>query len=79
MRKGDALTEIPHEKLIYQQRRQSMNTNKKHIDNNNIQSIKLKITDKQTEMLARRLLPEINKFYADLDVRKEFEEWKKLL
>ena len=56
-----------------------MKTNKQHNEDNNIQPVKLEITDKQTEMLARRLLPEINKFFADLDVRKEFEEWKKLL
>jgi len=34
-------------------------------------------SDKQTEIFARRLLPEIKRFFADEDMRKEFEEWKK--
>ena len=54
-----------------------MKTNKQHNDDNNIQPIKFEITDKQTEILARRLLPEIKKFFADPDIRKEFEKWKK--
>ena len=33
--------------------------------------------DKQTEIFARRLLPEIKRFFADEDMRKEFEEWRK--
>ena len=37
----------------------------------------LDITDKQIEIFARRLLPEIKKFFADESIRKEFEEWKK--
>ena len=36
-----------------------------------------KASDKQTEIFARRLLPEIKRFFADEDVRKEFEDWKK--
>jgi len=34
-------------------------------------------SDKQTEIFARRLLPEIKRFFADEDMRKEFEEWRK--
>ena len=37
----------------------------------------IKVSDKQTEIFARRLLPEIKRFFADEDMRKEFEEWKK--
>ena len=37
----------------------------------------LDITDKQIEIFARRLLPEIKKFFADESIRQEFEEWKK--
>ena len=36
----------------------------------------LNISDKQIEILARRLLPQIKKFFADEDIRKEFEVWK---
>ena len=34
------------------------------------------VTEKQIEVLARRLLPEIKRFFADEDVRREFEQWK---
>ena len=37
----------------------------------------LNITDKQIEIFARRLLPEIKRFFADEDIRKEFEEWRR--
>ena len=33
------------------------------------------ITDKQIEIFARRLMPEIKRYLADEDVRREFEEW----
>ena len=32
------------------------------------------VSDKHTELFARRLLPEIKRFFADEDIRKEFEE-----
>jgi len=35
----------------------------------------IKVSDKQTEIFARRLLPEIKRFFADEDMQKEFEEW----
>jgi len=35
------------------------------------------ISEKQIEILARRLLPEIKKFFANEDIRKEFEEWQR--
>ena len=37
----------------------------------------IKVSEKQIEILARRLLPEIRKFFADENIRKEFEEWQK--
>ena len=37
----------------------------------------LDITDKQIEIFARRLLPEIKKFFANEDIRREFEQWKR--
>jgi hypothetical protein len=33
------------------------------------------ITDKQIEVFARRLMPEIKRYLADEDVRREFEDW----
>jgi len=33
-------------------------------------------TQKQLDALARRLMPEIKKFFADEDIQREFEEWK---
>ena len=35
------------------------------------------VSEKQIEVLARRLLPEIKKFFANEDIRKEFEEWQR--
>lgn len=37
----------------------------------------IKVSEKQIEILARRLLPEIRKFFADADIQKEFKEWQK--
>lgn len=34
------------------------------------------IPDRQLELLARMLLPEIKKFFADDEVKKEFEQWQ---
>ena len=41
------------------------------------QTQSIEISEKQIEILARRLLPEIKKFFADENIRKEFEEWRK--
>jgi hypothetical protein len=41
------------------------------------QAQSLEVSDKQIEILARRLLPVIRRFFADESVRKEFEEWQK--
>ena len=37
----------------------------------------IEISEKQIEIFARRLLPEIKKFFADEIIRKEFEEWQR--
>ena len=44
--------------------------------NRNKQAQTLEISEKQIEIFARRLLPEIKKFFANEDIRKEFEEWQ---
>ena len=44
---------------------------------NNAQKFRINISKEQTDILARRLLPEIKKFYVNKDIRREFEEWKK--
>jgi hypothetical protein len=36
----------------------------------------IRVSEKQIEILARRLLPEIRKFFADENVKKEFKEWQ---
>ena len=41
------------------------------------QAQSLEISEKQIEIFARRLLPEIKKFFANEDIRKEFEEWQR--
>ena len=41
-----------------------------------VQESGAKIPEKQIEMFARRLLPEIKKFFADEDMQEEFEKWK---
>jgi len=42
-----------------------------------VQVLSGEASNKLTETFARRLLPEISRFFTDEDVRKEFEEWKK--
>ena len=39
-------------------------------------TIDYEIPDRELELLARMLLPEIKKFFADEDVKKEFELWQ---
>ncbi len=36
----------------------------------------LEFSDKEIEIFARRLLPEIKKYFANEEVQKEFSEWK---
>jgi len=45
--------------------------------NGSNQAQNLEVSEKQIEVFARRLLPAIKKFFADEDIRKEFEEWKR--
>ena len=33
-------------------------------------------TQEQIETLARRMMPEIKKFFADEQIQREFAEWK---
>ena len=33
-------------------------------------------TQEQLETLARRMMPEIKKFFADEQIQREFAEWK---
>jgi len=42
----------------------------------NKQTQDYEISEMQIKVLARRLLPEIKKFFADEKVRQEFEEWQ---
>ena len=42
----------------------------------NEQEQSLEISNRQIELLARRLLPEIKKFFANEDTQREFEEWQ---
>ena len=42
----------------------------------NTEATNNEITEKQIEVLARRMLPEIKKFFADEKVRLEFKEWQ---
>lgn len=39
-------------------------------------AIDYEIPDKQLELLAQMLLPEIKKFFADEDIKAEFEKWQ---
>jgi len=38
---------------------------------------KIEYSEEQVEMFARRIMPIIKRYFADENVRKEFEEWKK--
>jgi len=38
---------------------------------------KVEFSDEQVEIFARRIMPEIKKFFADENVKKEFEEWQR--
>ena len=35
------------------------------------------ITDKEIELFAHMILPEIKKFFADEKIKAEFEKWQK--
>jgi len=54
-----------------------MANKKQHINSEETQSQGIEISDKQIEIFARRLLPEIKRFFADEKIRWEFEEWQR--
>jgi hypothetical protein len=54
-----------------------MAENMHHNNVGNTQECCLNISKEKTEILARRLLPVIKKFFANEDIREEFEDWKK--
>ena len=41
----------------------------------NTQPKDIEVSEMQIEIFARRLLPEIKRFFADENIRLEFEEW----
>ena len=45
----------------------------------NEQPPSLEVSEMQIEIFARRLLPEIKRFFADENIRQEFEEWQRKL
>ena len=38
---------------------------------------KIEYSEEQVEMFARRVMPLIKRYFADENVKKEFEEWKR--
>ena len=42
----------------------------------NAQTPSIEVSEMQIEIFARRLLPEIKRFFADEKIRHEFEEWQ---
>jgi len=50
---------------------------KKDIIIETVQESGAKIPEKQIELFARRLLPEIKQFMADEKMQEEFTEWKR--
>jgi len=45
--------------------------------NGNDSTTKIEFSDEQIEIFARRIMPEIKKYFADENVKKEFQEWQK--
>ena len=41
-----------------------------------VQESGAKIPEKQIELFARRLLPEIKQYFADEKIKEEFKEWQ---
>jgi len=44
--------------------------------NNSTTYVELKLSQKQIDALAHRLMPEIKKYFADEHIQKEFDIWK---
>ena len=47
--------------------------------NNSVNALSsgIEVSDMQIEIFARRLLPEIKRFFVDENIRQEFEEWQR--
>ena len=45
--------------------------------NGNANTQTVKFSDEQIKIFARRIMPEIKKYFTDENVKKEFQEWKK--
>jgi len=58
-------------------RGKDMANKKQQTNNERTQPHTIEISDKQIEIFARRLLPEIKRFFANEDIRREFEEWQR--
>ena len=43
----------------------------------NAQTPSIEVSEQQIEIFARRLLPEIKRFFTDENIRLEFEEWQR--
>ena len=43
----------------------------------NKQSHNIEFSDDQIEIFARRMLPALRRYFADENVKREFEKWKK--
>jgi len=39
----------------------------------------IEFTEQQIEIFARRMLPEIKRYFADDSIQREFEEWRSKL
>jgi len=45
--------------------------------NGNESTPKIEYSKEQIEIFARRIMPEIKRFFADENVRKEFDKWQR--
>jgi len=43
----------------------------------NTQTLGIEISDRHIEIFARRLLPEIKRFFTGDGIRKEYEDWQR--
>ena len=52
-----------------------MAKNEKKGKSENTHTPGIEISDRQIDIFARRLLPEVKRFFADENIQQEFEEW----
>ena len=45
--------------------------------NGNESTPKIEYSNEQIEIFARRIMPEIKRYFADENVKKEFQEWQR--